>query len=300
MSCNCNNQTNNCCDIMDEILETIQSGMGQVDYDKIDEYIDAKIAELKAEIIGGDIHIEIDMDELIAKIRAALADNILEVDAYNVSYKGMTVGEKLDELTKEEFTGRMTNFRTFEKGEVLFNYRVDWAFNKPLEFLSIGLYVNDMLTGTFELDPEAKYFEIPRLAETTKVVVKGISKKGEVLILDSTAEFKLKYYVGCTGGKNIKNTEVLSLCSYFADKKVTEYSHIFNPMTRQYMWWIFPQDLHTDYDFFNNGFMDSNYEWKVANVTNAYGYTEPYIFICSGNPHTAKNIYVEVKAHEHK
>ena len=66
------------------------------------------------------------------------------------------------------------------------------------------------------------------------------------------------------------------------------------------MWWIFPVDLHTDYDFFNNGLMDSNYEWTTGNVTNANGYTSAYIVIRSGNPQTAHNIYSEVKAHENK
>ena len=47
MNCNCNNDNNSCCDMIDDLLEQIAAGLGKVDYDKIDDYIDERIAELK-------------------------------------------------------------------------------------------------------------------------------------------------------------------------------------------------------------------------------------------------------------
>ena len=42
MGCN-----NDCCAIVDDLLEQIQNGLGKVDYEKIDEYIDVRIEELR-------------------------------------------------------------------------------------------------------------------------------------------------------------------------------------------------------------------------------------------------------------
>ena len=291
MNCNCNNDNNSCCDMIDDLLEQIAAGLGKVDYNKIDDYIDERIAELKDEIISGDIKIEIDYDELENRIKAIIAKGDIDINAYDVAYKYTTVGDKLDELSKGNFEGKMSTFRTYEKGENVYNARLSWTFNKPLKSLTL----NNM-----ELDPTVKYFDIPQMTSTTEFVLKAISEDDETLVLTETARFLQKYYVGCTGGKTIQNKEVLSLNSYFAEDGVNEYSHIFNPIGKQYMWWIFPVDLHTDYDFFNNGLMDSNYEWTTGNVTNANGYTSAYIFIRSGNHQTAHNIYSEVKAHEHK
>ena len=76
MNCNCNNDNNSCCDMIDDLLEQIAAGLGKVDYDKIDDYIDERIAELKDEIISGDIKIEIDYDELENRIKAIIAKGV--------------------------------------------------------------------------------------------------------------------------------------------------------------------------------------------------------------------------------
>ena len=291
MNCNCNDKNNTCCDMIDDLLEQIAEGLGQVDYDKIDEYIDEKIAELKEEIISGEIEIEIDYDELENRIKAILAGGDVDLDAYHVTYGSTTVGDKLDELSKGGFEGKLSGFRNYEIGERVYNVRLSWSFNKPLKSLKLN---------NIDLDPTTNYYEIPQLVGTTEFVVKAVSKDNDELTLTATAKFLQKYYVGCNGGTTIKNTEVLGLNSYFAEEGVNEYKHIFNPIGKQYMWWVFPVDLHTDYDFFNNGLLDSNYEWKTDDLTNAQGYTSTYLFVRSGNPQTAHNIYSEVKAHEHK
>lgn len=291
MNCNCNDKNNSCCDMIDDLLEQIQAGLGQVDYDKIDEYIDEKINELREEIISGDIEIEIDYEELENRVKAIIASGDVNINAYDVFYKGTTVGAKLDELSKGNFEGKISPLRNYEIGEIAYNVRLSWTFSKPLKSLKLD---------GIELDPTIGYFDIPQLNQTKEFVLTAVSKDDERLVLTAKANFLQKYYVGCTGGTIIKNTEVLGLNSYFAEEGINTYKHIFNPIGKQYMWWIFPVDLHTDYDFFNNGLMDSNYEWKTADVTNAHGYTSPYIFIRSGNPQTAHNIYSEVKAHEHK
>lgn len=288
--------------MIDDLLEQIQGGLGTVDYDRIDEYIDEKIAELKDAIVAGDITIDVDLDALVAKIKEALEDGELVFDAYDVTYNDTTVGDALDELreTLDPFWGETSGLREFTKGEVVYNVPIYLKFNKKLKSLRVFLYVNDMETANFELPPCACKFEIPKLATDTKIVFKAVAENGEECTMEVYANFHLKYYVGCSGATRITNQEVLALNSYYAYKGQNKYSHIFHPIGAQYLWWIFPVDLHTDYDFFNNGFMDSNYEWTTENVTNEYGYTSTYIFIRSGNPHTSSNIYTEVKAHEHK
>ena len=297
MGCN-----NDCCAIVDDLLEQIQNGLGKVDYEKIDEYIDERIEELRESIIAGEISAEVDLDALVEKIKESIATGNLPIGAYEVSYKNTTVGEALDELGKSiiPFEGEISELREYTKGEVAYNVPVRFSFNKPVKSLTIRLYINDMESSTFGIDKSAKFFELPQLNTTTQVVMEAISEEDEKLVLTTTAYFRLKYYVGCCGAERISNDEVISLNSYFAKPNVTEYSHIFHPIGSQYLWWAFPVDLHTDYDFFNNGFMDSNYVWTTGNITNEYGYTSTYLFIRSGNPHTSSNIYTEVKAHEHK
>lgn len=300
MSCNCNNNANDCCEMIDDLLESIQNGLGKVDYDKIDSYIDEKIRELQDDIISGEITASIDKDALIAEIKDALSNGDLLLDAYQVPYKETTVGDKLDELTKKPFIGKISDFRSFEIGEIVHNARLSWNFNKGLKKLTLGVYVNDMNTGTFDLDVTKGYYDIPVLTNTTKFVVKGVSVDEDELILTSEAIFTKKYYVGCSGSTRLTNKEVLGLTSYFAYDHVNKYNFTFNPIGKQYLWWAFPVELHLDYDFFNNGLLDSNYVWTTGNVTNEYGYTSEYIFMRSGNPQTAHNIYTEVIAHEHK
>lgn len=298
MSCN----DKNCCSMIDDLLEQIQEGLGRVDYDRLDEYISEKINELREDIIDGDISATVDMEEVLNQVKEYLRNNRDLIDAYKVTYKSTNVGDKLDQLSRDivPFTGQISKFRTYTKGEVLFNVPVYFTFSKQLKSLSVGVYVNDMNTETVELDVQCKRYEIPTMSVTTRVTVKAKSIDDEELILSTTALFLNKYYVGCSGAQNISNREVLSLSSYYAYENETDYSFIFHPIRSQYLWWAFPVDLHTDYDFFNNGFMDSNYVWTTGNLTNEYGYTSTYIFIRSGNPHTSSNIYTEVKAHEHK
>ena len=301
MSCN-----KNCCSMIDDLLEEIQSGLGKVDYDKIDEYIDERIDELKAELINGDIEVNVDIDKLMDQLKEALKAGDLVVDAYNVTYKTTNVGKKLEQLDEllnmvDGFSGKFENtLRTFTVGEVVYNTPLYFSFTKPVKELTASIYVNDMNTSTVRLNPTDKKFEIPVLASDTQIVIKAISYDDEIVELTAYANFCEKYYVGCCGSERISNKETLALNSYFVYPNVTKYSHIFHPIGKQYLWWAFPVDLHTDYDFFNNGLMDSNYVWTTGNLTNEYGYTSTYIFIRSGNPHTSSNIYTEVKAHEHK
>ena len=297
MTCN-----NDCCAIVDDLLEQIQNGLGKVDYDKIDEYIDERIEELRESIIAGEITADVDLDALVEKIKESIAAGNIPIEAYEVAYKHITVGDALDELNKSiiPFEGSISELREYTIGEVAYNVPVRFSFNKALKSLTVRLYINDMESSTFGIDKDARVFELPKLNATTQVVVEAISTEDEKLVLSTTAYFRLKYYVGCCGSRRISNNEVLSLNSYYAKPEVTEYSHIFHPMGSQYLWWVFPVDLHTDYDFFNNGLMDSNYVWTTGNVTNEYGYTSTYLFIRSGNPHTSSNIYTEVKSHEHK
>ena len=299
MNCGHNN---NCCEVIDEFLEQIQSGLGKVDYDAIDSYIDEKFQELKDGISSGDITVDVDLDDLIAKIKEAIADGTFAIDAYDVLYKDTTVGEALDELLNEEveFTGTISKLRTYTKGEVVYNTPVSFSFNKEVKSLKLYTYVNDMNGATLTLDPADRRVEIPVLNATTQIVIKAVSVDDEELTLETLADFRLKYYVGSCGASRISNKETTSLSSYYAYEETTDYSFIFHPIGSQYLWWIFPVDLHTDYDFFNNGHLDSNYVWTTGNLKNEYGYTAPYLFIRSGNPHTASNIYSEVKAHEHK
>ena len=291
-----------CCSLIDDLLEQIQAGLGKVDYDKINEYIDEKIEELKDAIAAGDITVDVDLEELINKLKDAFADGTIDLDAYKVTYKNTTVGAVLDELRKNKvaFEGTISKFRQYNKGEKVYNVPVSFSFTKPLKTLILRTYINDQETGTFLLDTDVRRFELPKLSATTQVVVEAVSEDDERLVLTSTARFDLKYYVGCCGSSRITNKEALALTSYYAVEGVNNYSFIFHAIGPQYMWWIFPVDLHTDYDFFNNGLMDSDYVWTVDNLTNEYGYTSQYLFIRSNHPHTASNIYSEVKAHEHK
>jgi len=294
-----NCKKNNCCTIIDDLLEQIQYGLGKVDYDKIDEYIDEKIGELREDISNGDLSIDIDEEDLAQKIRALITGEDI-IDAYNVTYKDTTVGAKLDELDKvgDELKGTIQPLRDFIKGEILYNYPVYFSFNKELKKLTV--ITDNANVTTFNLDVSATRYEIPVLSQDTTVVVKGTSFDDEEVTLTVKAKFFVKYYVGCCGSERLTNSETTALNSYCAKEGVTEYSHIFHPIGKQYLWWVFPANLHTDYDFFNNGFMDSNYVWYTGNLTNEYGYTSPYIFIRSGSVHTSSNIYTEVKAHEHK
>lgn len=298
MGCN-----KNCCSMIDDLLEQIQEGLGKVDYEEIDAYIDEKIEELREAIIDGDISATVDIEALAEQLKDIIKDDQGLVDAYNVTYKNINVGKKLDELSKviDYFDGHAVNtLRPFVKGETVYNTPVFFEFNKPLKKLSASVYVNDMNISTVDLDVNARRFDIPVLSGDTQIVIKATSKDDEVASITYYANFHLKYYVGCSGAENISNTEVINLNSYIAYEGKTKYSHIFHPIGKQYLWWAFPVDLHTDYDFFNNGFMDSDYVWKTGNLTNEYGYTSTYLFVRSGNPHTSNNIYTEVKAHEHK
>lgn len=305
MSCNCDN-SNSCCDMIDELLESIQNGLGKVDYDKIDKYIDDKLNEFKEDLLNGDIEVSFDLDALLAQLKDLLASGDVKMDAYNVTYKDTTVGDELDKIndwinkTDPFCIKSNSTFTGYTIGEKIYNKPVYFSYNKKLKELTASVYVNDMNVTTVKLDVESTKYEIPYLSATTQVVIKAVSVDDEVSQVTITIPFYKKYYVGCNGGTNLTNKEVTALNSYLALPKVSEYSHIFHPIGKQYLWWAFPVELHMDYDFFNNGFLDSNYVWTTGNLTNEYGYTSEYIFIRSGNPHTSSNIYTEVKAHEHK
>lgn len=295
---NCNKD---CCSMIDDLLEQIQNGLGRVDYNKIDEYIDEKIQEIQDAIESGDLTPEVNWEDLLVKIKDALAKGNIEISADQVSYNNTNVADALDELKKKsaKLVGTIGKLRQFTKGETVYNVPVKFSFNKELKSLTMHLYVNDMESSTIELDPKARVFEIPKLNATTQILLEAVATDDDRVTLETEANFALKYYVGCCGASRISNKETLALTGYHALPDVNRYTYTFHAIGPQYMWWAFPVDLHKDYDFFNNGMHDSNYVWTTNNLTNEYGYTETYLFIRSGNPHTSSNIYTEVIAHEH-
>ena len=113
MTCN-----NDCCAIVDDLLEQIQNGLGKVDYDKIDEYIDERIEELRESIIAGEITADVDLDALVEKIKESIAAGNIPIEAYEVAYKHTTVGDALDELNKSiiPFEGSISELREYTIG----------------------------------------------------------------------------------------------------------------------------------------------------------------------------------------
>ena len=136
MTCN-----NDCCAIVDDLLEQIQNGLGKVDYDKIDEYIDERIEELRESIIAGEITADVDLDALVEKIKESIAAGNIPIEAYEVAYKHTTVGDALDELNKSiiPFEGNISELREYTIGEVAYNVPVRFSFNKALKSLTVRL-----------------------------------------------------------------------------------------------------------------------------------------------------------------
>lgn len=268
---------------------------------QLGRYLDDKISEATGGI-GGNIQEKLDeLREDLEKEIKKLSDKFDDIDAFSVSYHDTTVGDFLDKLKgADPLIGTISEFPEYEKGRRLDNLALVWSFSKPLKTLQIvcdPAYDND---DVLDLDPADKSFVFNGITGNQKFTVVGRTDDGEEVRLEANVIFKLKYYWGSHTEKKPCNEAILNLNNRLVNFKDNHISNIIDCSggEGEYMFYIFPNDLHLDYSFFTNGMKDSNWDMEIVTVSNAYAYQATYRVYRSGNRQTGSEIFTEVYAHD--
>lgn len=269
------------------------------DSSSLKTYVDGKITGLNDDILA---YINEQLsgieEDILNQLRAEIAGVDSIIDPYNIKYNESTVGDTLDTLLDEGFSGAITPDAVFEKGRIVNTYQLSWSFNKPVVKQTITITTMGAPTVTEELDANVRTYDIPTMSNDTSVALVGETAEGSKITLESKIVFKLRMYYGTEPSGILTNENILGLNSLLISKDDYKFGHIFNCQEKDYIYYLFPNDMHMYYTFRTNGMKDNSYLWEVINVTNQYGYMTEYIKFKTPYAFTGTDIQVEVLAHE--
>lgn len=262
-------------------------------------FVDAKIEDANGSILD-DLRGEIDalVDKLKEELDKDIVQKLGEVDVYKIGYNDTTVGDALDTLFDEEFSGTITPEKVYEKGRKVYDEIITWTYNKPVIKQEIRISHANSPQETIELDPILRNYKIALVTDDTTVVVVGTTEEGSEITLDTKILFKLRMFYGAHPTAVMTNEQILGLNSLFIDFSDKAFTHLFNCQEKDYIYYLFPNGLHMYYNFYSNGLKDNTYLWEVIRVVNQYGYASDYIKFRTPIALTGCDIRSEVYAHE--
>ena len=262
-------------------------------------YIDGKIAENNENLTN---LIADEIDKLTDKIKDEIQDTINtgieDLDPYKIKYNETTVGEALDVLFDEEFSGNITPEIVYEKGRKVYDELVTWSYNKPVIKQTITITHANSPAETTELNPDARNFKIDFTTDDVSIVVNGETAEGSVITLSTKIVFKFRMFYGTCPSAIMTNEQILGLNSLLIDENDRKFVHLFNCSDGNYLYYLFPYDMHMYYNFYSNRMKDNTYLWEIKRVVNQYGYAYDYIKFRTPIALTGHDILSEVYAHE--
>ena len=263
------------------------------------EFVNQKIAGA-----GGDISALIDekikeaTSEMKEELQEIIDEKVVEIDPYKIIYRGTTVGDALDNLTKATFTCKVNELGEYEKGQTLTSLQVSWEMSENPYSQKIVRLRNGNIIENIPLDVNVRSYTFTNVTTDERYVVGGITPDLKEFDVSVEVKFKSRMYYGTSDSPNPSDAIVTNWSSILVDKDTDLGRRIFDCENGDYIYFAVPDDLHLTYDFFSNGMKDGNWVYEVRNLTNQYGYVKPYRIYHTGNILHGYNIYIEVESHD--
>ena len=263
------------------------------------EFVNQKIAGA-----GGDISALIDekikeaTSEMKEELQEIIDEKVVEIDPYKIIYRGTTVGDALDDLTKATFTCKVNELGEYEKGQTLTSLQVSWEMSENPYSQKIVRLRNGNIIESIPLDVNVRSYTFTNVTTDERYVVGGITPDLKEFDVSVEVKFKSRMYYGTSDSPNPSDAIVTNWSSILVDKDTDLGRRIFDCENGDYIYFAVPDDLHLTYDFFSNGMKDGNWVYEVRNLTNQYGYVKPYRIYHTGNILHGYNIYIEVESHD--
>ena len=263
------------------------------------EFVNQKIAGA-----GGDISALIDekikeaTSEMKEELQEIIDEKVVEIDPYKIIYRGTTVGDALDNLTKATFTCKVNELGEYEKGQTLTSLQVSWEMSENPYSQKIVRLRNGNIIESVPLDVNVRSYTFTNVTTDERYVVGGITPDLKEFDVSVEVKFKSRMYYGTSDSPNPSDAIVTNWSSILVDKDTDLGRRIFDCENGDYIYFAVPDDLHLTYDFFSNGMKDGNWVYEVRNLTNQYGYVKPYRIYHTGNILHGYNIYIEVESHD--